>query len=261
MSRSYERVASAMVGTPLQAAAEAARSVRNTLAVRREPGLRKVLSEDRSTTRLMGEVLRPDSNCVDVGCHLGVMLDRMVRLAPGGHHHAFEPVPYKAEWLRRKFPSVEIHQMALSDHDEVGQFHVNTGSSALSALRTPRDADASDVIAVETSRLDAVLDPQTRVDFLKVDAIGAELLVLRGAEATIRRHRPILLFEASRATLATFDLDASMIHDLVVGELGYRLHSLHGWSVGEAPLDADHFEQAMAWPFEAFNFVAFPADR
>ncbi|MDH4362790.1 MAG: FkbM family methyltransferase, partial [Acidimicrobiia bacterium] len=96
MSRRYERLASAMVGTPLQAVAETVRDIKNVRTVRREPGLADVLAETRRTYELMSKVIRADTNCVDVGAHLGVMLHRMMTLAAHGQHHAFEPVPYKA---------------------------------------------------------------------------------------------------------------------------------------------------------------------
>ena len=139
MSRRYERLASAMVGTPVQAVAEKARGLKNARTIRQEPGMADVLAETRRTYELMAEVIRPETTCVDVGAHLGVMLHRMVKLAPQGRHHAFEPVPYKAAWLRRKFPSVTVHEMALADHDATETFHLNTGSSALSALRRPSE--------------------------------------------------------------------------------------------------------------------------
>lgn len=41
----------------------------------------------------------------------------------------------------------------------------------------------------------------TNVDFIKIDVEGHELAVVEGALETIRRHRPILLIEASPATL------------------------------------------------------------
>lgn len=259
MSKRYERLASAMVGTPLQSVAERVREARNALTIRREPGLANVLAETRLTGELLARKLRPDTNCIDVGCHLGVMLHQMVTLAPRGRHHAFEPVPYKAEWLRRKFPAVAVHQMALADHDESGTFYVNIGSSALSALRTAKeDHGPTEAIAVETRRLDDVLPDDLEVGFVKIDAIGAELLVLRGAERTLRKHRPIVLFEASLETLDNFGLTAAMIHQYMVEELDYELFSLRGWRVGDPPLSVERLEKAMVFPFEAFNFVALP---
>ena len=259
MSRRYERLASAMVGTPLQAMAERARDLKNARTIRSEPGLADVLAETRRTYELMPEVIRPDTNCVDVGAHLGVMLHRMVKLAPRGRHHAFEPVPYKAAWLRRKFPSVTLHEMALADADDTATFHLNTASSALSALRRPsEDHGPTEAITVPVRRLDDVIAEDHPVGYLKVDAIGAELLVLRGANRILAKDRPFVLFESSTETLDNFGLTAAAIHQYLVDDLGYDLFSLRGWLAGEPPLTVERFEQAMIFPFEAFNFAALP---
>lgn len=260
MSIRYERVASALVGSPLQGPAERVRELKNGWTAKRNPDLRFILAEGRLTRQLMRRYLRPDTNCVDVGCHLGVMLQEMVTLSPRGTHHAFEPVPYKAEWLKKKFPRVEVHQMALADRHSEAQFYVNQASSALSALRPAERSGESDLITVEVSQLDDVLPEDLAVGWLKIDAIGGELAVMRGARKLLERHRPILLFEASETTLGYFDLTAAEIHSYVVDELGYRLHSLHGWSVGAPPLSRDGLEKAMQWPYEAFNFLALPGD-
>ncbi len=259
MSRRYERVASAMVGTPLQAVAEKVRAVKNARTIRQEPGMADVLAETRRTYELMAKVIRPDTTCVDVGAHLGVMLHRMVKLAPQGRHHAFEPVPYKAAWLRQKFPSVTVHEMALADHDATETFHLNTGSSALSALRRPsEDHGPTEAITVPVRRLDDVIPDDVAVGYLKIDAIGAELLVLEGAERILAEDRPFVLFEASKETLDNFGLAAADIHHHLVTGAGYDLFSLRGWHAGDPPLTVERLEQAMIYPFEAFNFVALP---
>jgi FkbM family methyltransferase len=261
MSRTYERVASVIIGSPVQPVAERVRDLKHAWTIRQQPELRNVLTEGRLTRDLMRRYLTVDTNCVDVGCHLGAMLQDMVTLAPRGRHHAFEPVPYKAAWLEKKFPSVHVHQMALSDKHSIERFYVNQGSSAFSALRPAERSGQSEPIQVEVGRLDDVLPADLSVGFVKIDAIGGELAVMRGGEELLRRHRPIVLFEASETTLGYFDLSASEIHDYLVRELGYRLYSLHGWSVGAPPLELAGLEKAMQWPYEAFNFLALPPGR
>ena len=85
-----------------------------------------------------------------------------------------------------------------------------------------------------------------------------ELLVLKGAERILAKDRPFVLFEASRETLENFGLTAAAIHRYLVGDVGYDLFSLRGWHASEPPLTAERLEQAMVFPFEAFNFVASP---
>src|SRR5207249_1272465 len=76
---------------------------------------------------ILGAVLRPDSNCIDVGAHEGLFLADIVRLAPRGRHVAYEPLPEFAADLTRRFPGVDVRERALSDRPgEVEFVHVLT---------------------------------------------------------------------------------------------------------------------------------------
>jgi len=91
---------------------------------RNEPGstfrdLGKVSDRyDRQTVAVMERVLTEQSNCIDVGCHVGAFLQEMIRICPRGSHFAFEPIPDLYAELRRRYPAVHIYPYALSD--EVG---------------------------------------------------------------------------------------------------------------------------------------------
>jgi hypothetical protein len=67
--------------------------------------------------------------------------------------------------------------------------------------------------------LDAWLDanPQPRLDLIKLDVEGAEARVIRGADATLRRHRPVLLVEYNPACAATYfgQPANALFHELV----------------------------------------------
>jgi hypothetical protein len=56
---------------------------------------------------------------------------------------------------------------------------------------------------VEVRRLDEILNenPLARLDIMKIDVEGAELRLLRGAVETLRKYRPVLLFEVSEGSL------------------------------------------------------------
>ena len=51
----------------------------------------------------MKKVIKPQSNCIDVGCHKGEMLELMFKYSPKGKHFAFEPIPYLFERLKVNF--------------------------------------------------------------------------------------------------------------------------------------------------------------
>ena len=89
---------------------------------RSEPFLRRNRIDDANLRLLLSFNLRPDSNCLDVGAHDGIFLRDIQRVAPHGHHIAYEPVPSQCANLRRQFPDVDMRQRALSNED--GQGHL-----------------------------------------------------------------------------------------------------------------------------------------
>jgi hypothetical protein len=52
---------------------------------------------------------------------------------------------------------------------------------------------------VAQAPIDALAADQRRIDFLKIDAEGAEEAVIAGALATLRRDRPLLVLEFNAA--------------------------------------------------------------
>lgn len=88
--------------------------------------------------------------------------------------------------LRANAPNnVVIHPVALCDH--VGSVSFAEGEDI------DQCAIAEEGIAVEATTIDAL---DLKPDFIKIDVEGAEPLVLAGARNTIRKHSPLIYFEA-----------------------------------------------------------------
>jgi len=203
---------------------------------------------------LMAHVLRPDHTCVDVGAHAGAVLEDVVRLAPEGRHHAFEPLPDMAAALAARFPQVEVHALALSDVTTTREFvHMvdDPGWSGFVERPTPGGQTARR-ISVPTAPLDDVLPAGTTVDFLKIDVEGAELEVLRGARATIERSRPVIVLEHGLGSADFYGTGPDSVHALLAGA-GLRVFTL----AGDGPLDAAAFARTFD-AGTAVNFVAHP---
>ncbi len=256
--RFYERVASALIGTPFQGPAEKLRWVMGFPDRARHPELREIHLECGRIAALMKGVISSGMNCMDVGCHLGSVLDKIVRLSPHGRHIAVEPLAYKAAWLRRKFPTVDVHQIALGDENGSVDFFFNPRMSGFSSLRGHKPAGTVERTTVACKRLDDIVSSDWPIGFLKIDVEGGELLVLRGARRMIAENRPIILFECTRGGLLKFGFSPNQVFSFFADELGYRVFVIRDWLSGSAPLRLSDFETSMTFPFRAFNYVAAP---
>lgn len=195
---------------------------------------------------LMAFTLDEDANCVDIGCNRGQILEEMVRIAPNGEHHAFEPIPELADDLRRRFPSVHVHDLALSNEAGKREFvHVadDDGYSGLHARDLAAEHELRR-IEVEVARLDDVLPPDYDPTLIKVDVEGAELPVLAGAIGTLERCRPDVWFEHGEGSAAYFGASSRDLWDLLCGRLGYRIFNAEG----EGPLDRETFASGTGIP-------------
>jgi FkbM family methyltransferase len=218
--------------------------------------LRPAARRDRLDTEhlhlLLAFALSPDSNCIDVGAHHGDVLREIVRLAPSGRHIAYEPVPDSHAALVREFPDVDVRHAALSNESgETSFVHVQT-DSAYSGLRErayPRDFER-ETITVRTETLDSGLPDGYVPHFIKVDVEGAEGLVFEGAIETLRRHRPIVVFEHGAGGADSYGTRSSDVHRLLVGEASLRIFDIDG----NGPYSENEFDALFHEPI--WNFVA-----
>jgi len=137
---------------------------------------------------------------LDVGANIGQFTAAAHGSWPKARFFAFEPLPQAAEVLRRR-TGVEVHQVAIGDHDGTTRFYPHTYTLSSSALRVVTDvqdrhwAEETEPIDVAVRRLDTVL-AHTELDgpvLLKLDVQGLETAVLTGAPATLARVDALLL--------------------------------------------------------------------
>lgn len=257
----YERIAHAVIGSSLQAPAEALRDAWDSLTVLRNPGLKNIYEEDRQIKTLFSQQIKDGMNCVDIGAHLGVILEEFERRSPSGKHIAFEALPYKSNWLKKKYPNAAVHCIALSETAGEVTFHYNKSQSGFSGLKAHTlDSQNEEVVCltVPSAPLNDVLPEDYRIDFIKIDVEGAELSVLRSGLARIQRDRPPILFECCRDSLELFDSTAAEVYGFFDECLNYDIFVIREFLEGGPPLAGDEFEQAMIYPFRAFNFFALP---
>lgn len=143
-------------------------------------------------------VLPPTAIWLDIGAHLGEKTFEPATQNSRLFVYAFEPILSLALQRMGKLPNYCVIPMAISDTDGSAIFHVNKFDAASSLLSFNADGlaqwigggelDSTHAITVPTVRLDTFMNAAkiAKVDFLKVDAQGADLTVLRSAGKRLR---------------------------------------------------------------------------
>lgn len=253
-----EYVAHLFINTPFEEYAFQLRKIRRIIKFNRQkhPQLEKVHRERTLTKPLMRRLIRDPMNCIDVGAHLGSILSQILKFSPHGRHIAVEPVPYKAQWLREKFPTVEIHQVAVSDVPSIANFNYYPQKSGFSGLQSIEQLRNNEIqFTVKCERLDDLV-ANRRIDFIKVDVEGNVLNFFRGAQQTLQQYQPYVLFVCTKGGLISSKVQPSEIFALLT-QYHYSVFFLEDWLNTKQPLDVELFSNAiMRYPFQAYRFLA-----
>jgi FkbM family methyltransferase len=178
---------------------------------------------------VMKAFIAHDSVCLDIGANIGAMTLVMSGLASRGEVFAFEPCSRNATFLRENLirnsaSNVTVLQKALFDRtSQIELFYVDelgacsfletgdrTGLEKIKAVVTQEWMQQVELHCdrekVECVRLDdwAAAMPLHRLDFIKLDAEGAETQVIQGGLQTIMRFQPKLVTEFNPACMIQY---------------------------------------------------------
>jgi FkbM family methyltransferase len=155
--------------------------------------------------RFVESLLRPGMTVLDIGAHHGLYtLLASRRVGPHGRVLAFEPSIRERNHLIRHLRfngcrNVQVESVALGSVAGWSElFVVEDVETGCNCLRAPKVSQSTTRIPVflETMDNSLFLRGIDRVDFIKLDAEGGELGVLKGAARLLRRlDRPIILAE------------------------------------------------------------------
>ncbi len=189
---------------------------------------------------LLNRLVRVGDVCLDVGAAGGAHLLIMARrVGDSGSVLGVEPRPASLRALRRLVnltgvaDRVRLTAVALADR--VGAQRLRVPVVPTRAHFRGSRQDFTEVAAfaglpareieVRTTTLDELVAAEglDRVDVLKCDVEGAELLVLAGATDVLARLRPIVIMEADDEHQRRFDATAQDVLDAVTAH-GYRVY-------------------------------------
>ncbi len=163
--------------------------------------------EYKSLELFLGQIKKGDT-ILDVGANVGLYsLLGAKYIGSEGKVYAFEPTDktYKILDLnikRSNLSNIYSQHIALADGKRPMMMLNPTGESgeyedAMNKItfleQTIQDQNITYTDSLDNFVLDHAL---TRIDFIKIDIEGAELLFFRGANQSLRQYKPKLLFEA-----------------------------------------------------------------
>jgi FkbM family methyltransferase len=145
--------------------------------------------------------LRKDDVFMDVGANSGVFsMKAAACVGPGGLVVSVEPLPEMFCVLHRNvsrngFGNVRIRNFAAGDRAGVTEFWINYGKpNSASLICHDPHARKYRPLSITLDGL-AEMEKLERLDYLKIDAEGAEARILTGAADLINRFKPVIQVE------------------------------------------------------------------
>ena len=207
--------------------------------------LTKNLEYDRLTKSIMKRVLAERSNCIDVGCHKGEILDIILKVSPKGTHFGFEPIPYLYNDLKNNYQGkATILPYALAAENGHSSFQHVKNAPAYSGIKKRKyEVNTPDIeeINVELKKLDDVIPESTKIDLIKIDVEGAEYGVLKGGIELLKRDKPYIIFEFGLGASDYYGTEPKDLFQLITEGAGLRISTLKSFINKNAPLSLSQF--------------------
>jgi len=157
---------------------------------------------------MLHQFLRPGDVFVDIGANIGLFTNLAARLVgDSGFVLAVEPMDKNIQLIHRAlehngFGHVRVEACAASDRNGRVAIASHRGTSNGHVVR-PGTAGLQLVFA-QTRRLDDLAADLPRIDLVKFDIEGCELLAWRGFRNSLEKHRPRVLTEFHPHCMRTF---------------------------------------------------------
>jgi len=186
----------------------------------------------------MASITKPGMCFLDVGANIGVYsLVAAHNVGPSGRVLAVEPQSTVFRLLRdnvkmNNLTNVELFNCALGKTEEQAEIYLldeaNDGASRMARLDSENviSSEEINVIPMEKILEDAGID---KIDVMKIDVEGAEMLVLEGAKSVFNRKKPQYIFvECIDKHLKMF---GSSSYELLsfMKSYGYKTFKYHKW--------------------------------
>lgn len=158
---------------------------------------------------------------IDIGASVGLWSYRLSKLF--NKVEAFEPIPQCVKELKAYGKkNITVHNVGLSSAQGKLELHILRGSSH-GCGTFGNISEEHETISVTVRTLDDYAF--TNVSFIKIDVEGHELDVLKGAEATIIREKPVMVVEIEQRHLT---YDRNIVFQKII-DFGYEAYYLeHG---------------------------------
>lgn len=216
---------------------------KNDLAFTKFLSINKIYEQDLIEAHL-ADTIKNASTILDIGAHCGSHTIVYKSINPNVNVHSFEPQKKLFELLTKnievnKFSNVKLYNNAVANNPikyslgktisdgaaiDLPISYGQTEYSNLGGVKLGKGGESVECITVDSLNLDSC-------DYIKIDVEGAEHLVIEGAKETIKKFKPVIMFEHNSQRLSEDTLklfEATEVLDIfkALEEFGYTITAI-----------------------------------
>ena len=185
---------------------------------------------EKENFSLINTVVNKDDVVIDIGAHIGLMAVVLgKRVGENGKVYSFEPTPYSFTVLKETIKLNKLEKtvspvnMAVAATSGSIEFNANKEDVSNSIVSYGYNSGHKKITVTTTSIDDFVKQQQlSRLNFIKIDAEGVELDVLKGAKETLRQFDLKMILALHPLAVVAKGDTMEEIYDTVI-EWGYKV--------------------------------------
>lgn len=178
-------------------------------------------------TNMLKELVTENSVVFDIGANIGYYSLILSKWQENCKIYSFEPIPKTYNYLLEniklnKCNNIYTNNIALSNKEGYEIFYYNKMLSGNSSMKVLNSKVKLEEFNCKLSRLDTYVEENEieKIDVIKCDTEGSELLVFEGGIESIKKFKPVVYTEILRKWSKEFDYNCNDIIKLFT-EIGY----------------------------------------
>jgi FkbM family methyltransferase len=193
---------------------------------------------EKSETKMMENLLTDGDTFFDIGANLGWYSLNVKAAYPNSNVYSFEPIPKTYRQLVKNVElnpptplqggAITLFNFGFSDESgELPFYYYPEGSGNASSVNVTERQDIQTIMCSVRTLDQFCRQINEKLDFIKCDVEGAELLVFKGGIKTIEKDKPIVFSEILRKWSAKFNYNPNEILELFKS-MGYKSFTTNG---------------------------------
>jgi FkbM family methyltransferase len=212
---------------------------------------------EKTATRIARGSIKEGDTVIDIGANIGYYTLLFAKwVGPTGKVYAFEPEPTNFQLLEKNvkannYKNITIFQKAVSDKNDKLSFYISDESSAANQLFKPQKF--SQIIDVDSVKLDECLPIDEKIDFIKLDIQGAEGTAIKGMNSILKNNsNTVIMQEWWPDAIKKYGMDSDE-HLKILEKLGYSFYEIDGQNDKTNPITINQLMQK--YPNEFFEDI------